>query len=51
MQQTGLDNLSGESDTHAVADRPMEIRGEVRVTMDLNPTFSIDVIRVIMNLS
>ncbi len=33
------------------ADRPMEIRGEVLVTMDLNPTFSIDVIRVIMNLS
>jgi hypothetical protein len=33
------------------ADRPMELRGEVLVTMDLNPTFSIDVIRVIMNLS
>jgi hypothetical protein len=33
------------------ADRPMEIRGEVQVIMDLNPTFSIDVIRVIMNLS
>ncbi len=33
------------------ADRAMEIRGEVQVTMDLNPTFSIDVIRVIMNLS
>jgi hypothetical protein len=33
------------------ADRAMEIRGEVRVIMDLNPTFSIDVIRVIMNLS
>lgn len=33
------------------ADRAMEIRGEVRVTMDLNPTFSIDVIRVVMNLS
>lgn len=33
------------------ADRPMEIRGEVLVVMDLNPTFSIDVIRVIMNLS
>ena len=33
------------------ADRAMEIRGEVRVTMDLQPTFSIDVIRVIMNLS
>jgi tail sheath protein len=33
------------------ADRPMEIRGEVLVTMDLNPTFSIDVIRVVMNLS
>jgi hypothetical protein len=33
------------------ADRAMEIRGEVLVTMDLNPTFSIDVIRVIMNLS
>lgn len=33
------------------ADRPMEIRGEVQVIMDLNPTFSIDVIRVTMNLS
>jgi hypothetical protein len=33
------------------ADRAMEIRGEVRVTMDLQPTFSIDVIRVVMNLS
>lgn len=33
------------------ADRAMEIRGEVQVIMDLNPTFSIDVIRVIMNLS
>ena len=33
------------------ADRPMEIRGEVMVIMDLNPTFSIDVIRVVMNLS
>jgi hypothetical protein len=33
------------------ADRPMEIRGEVLVTMDLQPTFSIDVIRVVMNLS
>jgi hypothetical protein len=33
------------------ADRAMEIRGEVLVTMDLNPTFSIDVIRVVMNLS
>ncbi len=33
------------------ADRAMEIRGEVQVVMDLNPTFSIDVIRVIMNLS
>jgi hypothetical protein len=33
------------------ADRPMEIRGEVLVTMDLMPTFSIDVIRVVMNLS
>jgi hypothetical protein len=33
------------------ADRPMEIRGEVQVIMDLNPTFSIDVIRVVMNLS
>ena len=29
----------------------MEIRGEVLVTMDLMPTFSIDVVRVIMNLS
>lgn len=33
------------------ADRPMEIRGEVLVTMDIMPTFSIDVIRVVMNLS
>ena len=33
------------------ADRAMEIRGEVLVTMELNPTFSIDVIRVVMNLS
>ncbi|CAB1073570.1 hypothetical protein D1AOALGA4SA_1885 [Olavius algarvensis Delta 1 endosymbiont] len=33
------------------ADRAMEIRGEVLVTMDLQPTFSIDVIRVIMNLT
>jgi hypothetical protein len=33
------------------ADRAMEIRGEVLVTMDLMPTFSIDVVRVIMNLS
>ncbi|MDR5748836.1 phage tail sheath C-terminal domain-containing protein [Caballeronia sp. LZ029] len=33
------------------ADRAMEINGEVRVIMDLNPTFSIDVIRVVMNLS
>lgn len=33
------------------ADRQMEIRGEVLVTMDLMPTFSIDYIRVIMNLS
>ncbi|RPH60914.1 MAG: hypothetical protein EHM89_08110, partial [Acidobacteria bacterium] len=33
------------------ADRPMEIRGEVQVIMELNPTFSIDVIRVVMNLS
>ena len=33
------------------ADRAMEIRGEVLVTMDLQPTFSIDYIRVIMNLS
>ena len=33
------------------ADRPMEIRGEVQVVMDLSPTFSIDVIRVVMNLS
>lgn len=32
------------------ADRAMEIRGEVQVIMDLNPTFSIDVIRVTMNL-
>ncbi len=33
------------------ADRALEIRGEVQVIMDLNPTFSIDVIRVVMNLS
>jgi hypothetical protein len=33
------------------ADRAMEIRGEVLVTMELQPTFSIDVVRVIMNLS
>jgi hypothetical protein len=33
------------------ADRAMEIRGEVQVVMDLTPTFSIDVIRVVMNLS
>jgi hypothetical protein len=33
------------------ADRAMEIRGEVSVTMDLKPTFSIDYIRVVMNLS
>jgi hypothetical protein len=33
------------------ADRAMEIRGEVLVTMDLMPTFSIDYVRVIMNLS
>jgi hypothetical protein len=33
------------------ADRAMEIRGEVQVIMDLQPTFSIDYIRVIMNLS
>ncbi len=33
------------------ADRQMEIRGEVLVTMDVMPTFSIDYIRVIMNLS
>jgi hypothetical protein len=33
------------------ADRAQEIRGEVLVTMDLNPTFSIDVVRVVMNLS
>jgi hypothetical protein len=33
------------------ADRQMEIRGEVMVEMDLMPTFSIDVIRVVMNLS
>lgn len=33
------------------ADRPMEIRGEVLVTMDLMPTFSIDYVRVVMNLS
>ena len=33
------------------ADRAMEIAGEVLVTMDLQPTFSIDVVRVIMNLS
>jgi hypothetical protein len=33
------------------ADRAMEIRGEVLVKMDIQPTFSIDVIRVIMTLS
>ena len=33
------------------ADRAMEIRGEVQVIMDLMPTFSIDYIRVTMNLS
>jgi hypothetical protein len=33
------------------ATRDQEIRGEVLVTMDLQPTFSIDYIRVIMNLS
>jgi hypothetical protein len=33
------------------ADRAMEIAGQVLVTMDLQPTFSIDVVRVIMNLS
>jgi hypothetical protein len=33
------------------ATREQEIRGEVLVTMDLMPTFSIDYIRVIMNLS
>lgn len=33
------------------ADRAQEIRGEVLVTMDLNPTFSIDVVRVVANLS
>lgn len=33
------------------ADRAMEIRGEVHVIMDLQPTFSIDYIRVTMNLS
>jgi Phage tail sheath protein subtilisin-like domain/Phage tail sheath C-terminal domain len=33
------------------ADRAMEIRGEVLVEMELNPTFSIDVIRVVMSLS
>jgi hypothetical protein len=33
------------------ADRAMEISGEVQVVMELNPTFSIDVIRVVMNLS
>jgi len=36
---------------NVTADRAMEIRGEVLVEMDLNPTFSIDVIRVVMNLS
>lgn len=33
------------------ATRDQEIRGEVLVTMDLQPTFSIDYIRVIMTLS
>jgi tail sheath protein len=36
---------------NVTADRAMEIRGEVLVEMELNPTFSIDVIRVVMNLS
>jgi hypothetical protein len=46
----GREFLTGYTLT-VFADRPMEIRGEVLVTMDLNPTFSIDVIRVVMNLS
>jgi Phage tail sheath protein subtilisin-like domain/Phage tail sheath C-terminal domain len=33
------------------ADRAMEIRGEVLVEMELNPTFSIDVVRVVMTLA
>lgn len=33
------------------ADRAMEIQGEVLVKMDIQPTFSIDVVRVIMTLS
>ena len=33
------------------ADRAMEIRGEVQVIMDLKPTFSIDFVRVTMNLN
>jgi hypothetical protein len=33
------------------ADRLREIRGEVLVTMDVMPTFSIDYIRVVMSLS
>jgi hypothetical protein len=36
---------------NVTADRAMEIRGEVLVEMELNPTFSIDVIRVVMSLS
>jgi hypothetical protein len=46
----GREFLTGYALT-VFADRPMEIRGEVLVTMDLNPTFSIDVVRVVMNLS
>ena len=42
--------LTGYSLT-VTADRAMEIAGQVLVTMNLQPTFSIDVIRVIMNLS
>lgn len=42
--------LTGYSLT-VTANRAMEIAGQVLVTMDLQPTFSIDVIRVIMNLS
>jgi hypothetical protein len=33
------------------ATRPQEIAGEVSVVMTLNPTFSIELIRVVMNLS
>lgn len=46
----GREFLTGYS-LEVSADRAQEIRGEVSVTMDLKPTFSIDVIRVVANLS